>query len=66
MADDGDHVAANARNQTGPSRLSHLRVEPPQTLYNAFEFATGESDTNPQTVHEKLDEYFTGEIDETM
>ena len=25
-----------------------------------------ESDTNPQTVLEKLDDYFTGEINETM
>ena len=115
MADDGDHVAASANNQAGPPRLSHLRVNPPQTLtmmdlkeedwklwkqewknyakitqldkhpedvqtslllhcagrnilriYNAFEFTTGESDTNPQTVLEKLDEYFTGEINETM
>ena len=106
MADDGDHVAASANNQAGPPRLSHLRVNPPQTLtmmdlkeedwklwkqewknyakitqldkhpedvqtslllhcagrnilriYNAFEFTTGESDTNPQTVLEKLDDY---------
>jgi len=35
-------------------------------MYNAFEFTTGESDTNPQTVLEKLDDYFTGEINETM
>ena len=115
MAGDGDHVAASAKNQAGPPRLSHLRVNPPQTLtmmdlkeedwklwkqewkncakitqldkypedvqtslllhctgrnilriYNAFEFTTGESDTNPHTVLEKLDDYFTGEINETM
>jgi len=35
-------------------------------IYNAFEFRTDESDTNPQTVLEKLDDYFTGEINETM
>ena len=34
-------------------------------IYNTFEF-TGESDTNPQTVLEKLDDYFTDEINETM
>jgi len=107
MADEGDHVAASAKNQAGPPRLSHLRVNPPQTLTmmdlkeedwklwkqewknnakitqldkhcagrnilriynhnNAFEFTTGESDINPQTVLEKLDDYFTGEINETM
>ena len=32
MADEGDHVAASAKNQAGPPRLSHLRVNPPQTL----------------------------------
>jgi len=32
MADDGDHVAASANNQAGPPRLSHLKVNPPQTL----------------------------------
>jgi len=32
MADDGDHVAASANNQAGPPRLSHLRVNSPQTL----------------------------------
>jgi len=115
MAGGGEHVAANAHNCAGPPRLSHLRVNPPQTLtmkdlkeedwklwkqewkndaeitqldkhpedvqtflllhcagrnilriYNAFEFATGESDTNPQTVLKRLDDYFTGEINETM
>jgi len=115
MADDGDHVAASANNQAGPPCLSHLRVNPPQTLtmmylkeedwklwkqewknyakitqldkhpedvqtslllhcagrnilriYNASEFTTGESDTTPQTVLEKLDDYFTVKINETM
>ena len=32
MADDGDHVAASANNQAGQPGLSHLRVNPPQTL----------------------------------
>jgi len=35
-------------------------------IYNVFDFTTGESDTNPQTVLDKLDDYFTGEINETM
>ena len=32
MSNDGDHVAASANNQAGPPRLSHLTVNPPQTL----------------------------------
>ena len=32
MAHDGDHVAASVNNQASPPGLSHLRVNPPQTL----------------------------------
>ena len=32
MAEDGDHVDASANNQAGTPRLSHLRVNTPQTL----------------------------------